>query len=67
MKLFIVERIVICKKIIFFYTMVTTVWRMSNKILRKIRAAISNYLQSGIDQFIRTRVSWKECDIIFFL
>jgi hypothetical protein len=62
MKLSLVGRIVLCNQVLlstlwFFIT----VWGGSNKVLRKIRGAIRNYMWSGKDQFTRTRVSWQEC------
>ena len=38
-----------------------TIWGGSNKVLRKIRGAIRNYMWSGKEQLTRTRVSWQEC------
>lgn len=38
-----------------------TVWGGSNRILEKIRGTIRNYLWSGKEQYIHTRVCWKEC------
>ena len=62
MKLSLAGRIVICNyvllSILWFFI---TVWGGSNKILKKIRGAIRNYLWSGKDQLTRTRVSWKKC------
>ena len=62
MRLSLAGRIVICNQVLlstlWFFV---TVWGGSNKILKKIRGAIRNYLWSGKEQLIRTRVSWKEC------
>ena len=62
MKLSLAERIVICNQMLFsklwFFI---TVWGGSNKILRKIRGGIHNYMWSGKEQLIRTRVSGQEC------
>ena len=62
MKLSLAGRVVICNQVLlstlwFFIT----VWGGSNKILRRIRGAIRNYLWSGKEQLTRTRVSWQEC------
>ena len=62
MNLSLAGRVVICNQVLlstlWFFT---TVWGGSNKILRKIRGAIRNYLWSGKEQLTRTRVSWREC------
>ena len=62
MKLSLAGRIVICNQVLlstlWFFIMV---WGGSNKILKKIRGAIRNYLWSGKEQHSRTRVSWREC------
>ena len=62
MKLALAGRVVICNQVLlstlwFFIT----VWGGSNKILRKIRGAIRNYLWSGKEQLTRTRINWREC------
>ena len=62
MKLALAGRVVICNQVLsstlwFFIT----VWGGSNKILRKIRGAIRNYLWAGKEQLTCTRVSWREC------
>ena len=62
MKLSLAGRAIICNQVLlstlwFFIT----VWGGSNKILRRIRGAIRNYLWSGKEQLTRTRVSWGEC------
>lgn len=62
MKLSLVGRVVICNQVLFsILWFFITVWRGSNKVLRKIRVAIRNYMWSGKEQLTRTRVSWKEC------
>lgn len=38
-----------------------SVWGGSNKIFKKIRGAIRNYLWLGKEQHTRTRVSWRIC------
>ena len=62
MKLSLAGKIVICNQVLlstlwFFIT----VWGVSNKVLRKIRGDIRNYMWSGKKQLTRTRVSWQEC------
>ena len=62
MKLSLAGQAIICNQVLlstlwFFIT----VWGGSNKILRKIRGAIRNYLWSGKEQLTRTRINWREC------
>ena len=62
MKLSLAGRAVICNQVLlstlwFFITL----WGGSNKILERIKGAIRNYLWSGKEQRIRTRVSLREC------
>lgn len=62
MKLSLAGRAVICNQVqlstLWFFI---KVWGGSNKILKKIRGAIRNYLWSGKEQLTRTIVSWREC------
>ena len=62
MKFSLAEKIVICNQVLlstlwFFIT----VWGVSNKVLRKIRGDIRNYMWSRKEQLTRTRISWQEC------
>lgn len=52
--------------VIYNHIFLSTLWFFiivcggSNKILRKFRGAIRNYLWSGKEQLTHTRVSWRE-------
>ena len=62
MKLFLARMIVICNQVLFStLQFFITVWGGSNKVLKKIRRAICNYICSGKEQLTWTRVSWQEC------